>query len=50
MRTRLIAYSLVLVSLMAFLPVSAAFAAGPVIVGPFHIETSFVVTNCGSFQ
>ena len=50
MYIRLFTCSLVLVSLMTFLPVSTASADAPVIEGPFHEEVSFMVTDCGSFQ
>jgi hypothetical protein len=50
MNIRLITHSLILVSLMAFMPVSAASADAPVFEGPFHYESSFVLTNCGSFR
>jgi hypothetical protein len=50
MNIRLIASSLVLVSLMAFMPFSVASADGPVIEGPIHLEGTDVLVDCGSFQ
>lgn len=50
MRTRIITFSLILVSLMAFLPISVASADGPVIEGPLHFEGTDVLADCGSFQ
>ena len=50
MHTRIITSSLVLVILMAFIPLSAAFADGPITIGPSHYEGSDVLADCGSFQ
>jgi hypothetical protein len=50
MRTRIIALSLVLASLMAFTSFSVASADGPIIIGPSHYEGSDVLADCGSFQ
>jgi hypothetical protein len=50
MNIRLIASSLVLVSLMAFPPLSFATADGPVVEGPIHEEGTSVLADCGSFQ
>ena len=50
MNIRLIASSLILVSLMAFPPLSVAAADGPVVEGPIHEEGTTVLADCGSFQ
>ena len=50
MNIRLIASSLLLVSLMAFVPLSVAFADGPVVEGPIHEEGTEELVDCGSFQ
>ena len=50
MNVRLIVSSLVLVSLMAFPPLSVASADGPVVEGPIHEEGTAVLADCGAFQ
>jgi hypothetical protein len=50
MRTRIIAFSLILVSLMALVPYSVAFADGPIIYPSSHYEGADVLAECGSFQ
>ena len=50
MNTRILASSLVLVTLIAFMPFSVASADGPVIEGPLHFEGTDVLADCGSFQ
>jgi len=49
MHIRSIASSLVLVGLMAFIPLTAAFADGPVLEGPYPSQGTEVI-DCGSFQ
>jgi hypothetical protein len=49
MCNRTIAFSLLLVSLMAFIPFSVALADGPIINGPSHYEGADVLADCGSF-
>ena len=50
MRMRCIVLSLGLVVLMALLPLSVAYADGPVVEGPFHEGGTAELVDCGSFQ